>query len=177
VQATQILEELRCQQVTIRAANDQLALDGPVDVLTDELLAMIAEHKSEILEALRWTQDPRPDFADDSALWTRLLARAHQWDADDPRGLFGALHGFRIWGARLEEREGRLFIRPRPAPEGGWADEAEFQAERQQWLVPHAVALVRLLRAVQEGITEMTWWLRLECAGEDAGRPAAEVAA
>ena len=121
--------------------------------------------------------DPRSDFADDSALWTRLLTLAYQWDADDPRGLYGALHCFRIDGARLEEREGRLFIRSRPAPEGGWADEPAFQAEREQWLVPHAVALVRLLKAVQEGMTTMPWWLRLECAGEGVGQPAAEVTA
>ena len=40
--ASHLLEELRGQQVTITVADDQLNLDGPAAVLTDELLTTIA---------------------------------------------------------------------------------------------------------------------------------------
>ena len=122
--------------------------------------------------ALR-VDDPRPDLADDSALWTCLLRLAFQWDGNDPRGLFGALFGVRCQGARLEWDGTKYLIRPGD----GWDDDEAFHCDRDQRLVPHATALVRMLRAVAEGHETLDWWVRMECAGEDAGRSAHEVIA
>ncbi len=45
--------------------------------------------------------DPRPDLAEDTALWAELLAGAYRQDGQDPYGVFGALQGARICGARI----------------------------------------------------------------------------
>ena len=91
--------------------------------------------------------DPRPDLGDDTHLWRRLLELA-QVDEYDPHGLYGVLHGFRSCGARLERTAGgnlRL-----TAGELG----SEYRALRDEWLVPHRVALVELLRQVATDVTE-----------------------
>lgn len=168
-----LFRDLEQLGISLTACGDRLLLDGPDHVLTQDRLMLVAEHKAALLAELRLRHDPRPDLADDSALWTRLLGLAHPLDGDDPQGLFGALLGFRCCGARLEWDGEKYLVRPTPG--GSWANESAFQFDREKWLVPHAVALVRLLRALAEGQETLTWWLRLECAGIDAGRPAHEV--
>jgi hypothetical protein len=106
-----------------------------------------------------WLTDPRPDLAEDSLFWRRLLLAAFATDGERADGLFGALHGARCCGARLE-RSGRGFrlTAPvdgdgpvsylEPAPETGelstWAD------DRRGWLLPHREVLTGLLRGPGE---------------------------
>ena len=75
----------------------------------------------------------------------------------------------------MEVQDGELYLRPRFEPEGGWKGEAAYRADRDTYLVPHTTALLCLLRAVEEGHTRLTWWLRMECGGEDSGRQAYEI--
>lgn len=92
----------------------------------------------------RWTADPRSDIAADSALWVKLLSLAYDYDHDDPRGLFGALHGLRCGGAKL------LPVPPDRArlTRGEW--EADQYAQlREQYLVPQAEALGEMLTRVR----------------------------
>ena len=91
--------------------------------------------------------DPRPDLGDDAHLWRRLLELA-QVDEYDPHGLYGVLRGFRSCGARLERTAGGN-LRVGPGELG-----SEYAALRDEWLVPHRVALVELLRQVATNVTE-----------------------
>lgn len=71
--------------------------------------------------------DPRPDLADDSALWTRLLRRAESVDEN----LAGTLHGFRCCGARLERAVTGYRI---ARGSEWWADGAAFRADYAKWI-------------------------------------------
>jgi hypothetical protein len=53
--------------------------------------------------------DPRPDLAEDSELWERLLSLAARED-DGPRSLYGALDYLRCMGARAIKDGGTLRI-------------------------------------------------------------------
>lgn len=165
-----VLEQLG---VTLTAYGDRLRLNDPTPILTQERLAWVKEHKAALLAELRLRHDPRPDLADDSVVWTRLLHLAHSWDGDDLQGLFGALHGLRCCGARLHWDGEKYLVRPSPGE--SWTDEASFQSDRERWLVPHCVALDRLLRALVEEHETLSWWLRVECGGIDTGGPANEM--
>jgi hypothetical protein len=89
-------------------------------------------------------QDPRSDdLIYDSAEWTRLLQLA---EAEDPN-LAGILHGFRCCGLRLHRGRQGWALRPEYDPKtSDWTTEAEYLALRDQWLVPHAAAITRLLQ-------------------------------
>jgi hypothetical protein len=101
-----------------------------------------------------WVVDPRPDLAEDSELWTRLLECAYDLDGNNPGGVFGALRAVRCCGARLVWRTQGLRIEPRFEPEGGWATEADWQADRDRLLAPHA-AKIRKLLAVSDAVEAM----------------------
>ena len=83
--------------------------------------------------------DPRPDLAEDSAQWRRLLRLAWERDGEEAAGVYGVLLGVRCMGARLES--GRI----RPPVD---MDESEWSADRERYLVPHRAAIVELLAAV-----------------------------
>ncbi|MDA8330731.1 MAG: hypothetical protein M0027_05905 [Candidatus Dormibacteraeota bacterium] len=92
-------------------------------------------------------EDPRPDL-EGSALWSRLLLLA-SGDADDPRGVYGRLLGARACGGRLERRADRWRLAPTIDPTerlSVWATEADWQADAERWLRPHAQEIVVLLR-------------------------------
>ncbi len=137
-----LIREAREAGLTLEARDDRLVVTGPpaAEPLAGRLLA----RKPEVLAALRaeswFTTDPRPDLAEDSALWGRLLARAFALDGDDPTGLCGALHGLRCCGAALVAEGGRLRLT------AGEMGDDEYAALRRAWLIPHADALRLLLR-------------------------------
>ena len=146
--AAALLARLRALGVTATAAGDDLELDAPAGALTPALLGELRAHKGALLALLaaeRWTADPRPDLAGDSALWRRLLGLAYGCDFHDPRGLFGALHGLRCCGAALAASPGGLRLVPGELPPD------EYAALRADYLVPHAPALRALLAAAGEG--------------------------
>lgn len=92
------------------------------------------------VERRRATADPRPDLAADG--FSALLAMAYDRDFDDPLGLFGALLGLRIGGARLVREGGRRRLA------AGESDPDEHAALRAKYLLPHAQALTGMLAAL-----------------------------
>ncbi|HEX6506297.1 MAG TPA: hypothetical protein VF221_01575 [Chloroflexota bacterium] len=95
------------------------------------------------VEHLGWQADPRWfDLPEDSHLWLDLLAAAYALDGDRSDGLFGALHGMRCLGARLQST--RLGLRLQP----GELSRRDYAALRERYLVPHAVPLRQLLTLV-----------------------------
>lgn len=86
------------------------------------------------------TDDPRPDLSHDSALWAALLALAHGNDNDE---LLGNLNGLRCMGAGLTMHNGRVELWHRRM------SQAEYDADRAKYLVPHAAELVKLLGEVK----------------------------
>jgi hypothetical protein len=97
--------------------------------------------KGEQERRARLTADPRADDCpEDSLFWQDLMERSYAYDGHDARGLFGALHGFRCLGARLERRPaGGYRLVPGEIPD------REYQRLRAEWLLPHRDALIRLL--------------------------------
>lgn len=91
------------------------------------------------MDLLQLLADPRPDLAEDSGQWERLLAVAYGLDGNEPRGVFGALHGMRCLGARLAVINGqaKLFA--------GEIEQGEYNELRETWLAPHHEQLQRLL--------------------------------
>ncbi len=85
------------------------------------------------------TRDPRPDLAEDSNNWERLLPCAYGLDGREPNGVFGALHGIRCLGARLVVIGGQARLMRGDIPEYEW------QELRARWLVPRHEKLQRLL--------------------------------
>lgn len=84
--------------------------------------------------------DPRRfDLPEDTELWTGLLSRAHALDGEASQGLFGALHGLRCFGARLQSTRTGMRLSP------GDMTRAEYRVLREEYLVPHAGVLRRLL--------------------------------
>jgi hypothetical protein len=109
--------------------SDGGVLDSPHSVLSFEQA-----------ERLRCTTDPRwSDLPEDCHLWTMLLTWAYDLDAESPAGLFGSLHGFRCFGARLAATPRGLRLVP------GKMNRKEYAQLREQYLMPWAPLLRRLL--------------------------------
>jgi hypothetical protein len=61
--AQDLLHDLATRGVILSSDGDHLDVDGPADVLTDEMIATLKAHKSELLELLapsKTTERPRP---------------------------------------------------------------------------------------------------------------------
>jgi hypothetical protein len=101
----------------------------PYEVIAMRQLESKAQHE---------LADPRArDYPEDSHLWGRLLCWAY--DGGNAFGLFGALHGLRCGGARLERHERTVRLL-----RGDW-EEAGYAALRENYLLPHGQRLTRLL--------------------------------
>ena len=85
------------------------------------------------------TTDPRPDIADDSALWVRLLPVAYGLDGARAGGAFGVLHGLRCMGARLAVIGGQARLFRGDIPEG------EYEQYKREYLAPNHETVQRLL--------------------------------
>jgi hypothetical protein len=87
-----------------------------------------------------WTSDPRGgDLPEDSELWEQLLDWSYDIDARVPYGLFGALHGLRCLGARLQWTLWGFRLVP------GEISRSEYLALRRRYLIPWASTLESLL--------------------------------
>lgn len=84
-------------------------------------------------------KDPRADIGgiEESFMWAWLISSA--WDKS--KELAGTLHGFRVYGCRLEKSENGWRINP-----GADWQEGEYAAAREKYLVPHKNLLMQLLR-------------------------------
>lgn len=91
--------------------------------------------------------DPRPDLGEtegDSILWSMLLELAHDVDPN----LYGALHGMRCQGTRLQKspKWGRVLVPMIDASgDTGWRSRAEYDAEKRKWLDPFREKVIWLL--------------------------------
>jgi len=141
------LSDLRLLGAAVERLGEHIRVSPPEGkAIPRDLLARAKADKAAIWHELRrecLTADPRPDLAQDHYLWMRLLNMAYDRDGSDVDGLAGALHGFRCCGAvLLRGDDGYLRLAP------GEIAADEYAALRERYLVPHAAALVALLKAL-----------------------------
>lgn len=89
--------------------------------------------------------DPRPDLADDSARWERLLTMAYQLPEEDMDGVYGTLLGFRCMGARI------FTVNGKPTITHGEIDPEEYKRDRETYLLPVAAKVAALMAKLGEG--------------------------
>ena len=90
--------------------------------------------------------DPRPDLKYDSPEWTKLLQTL---DKHCPvREFVGIMHGFRCAGLRLHRGARGYVLRPDFDPTSKWRTKEEYEKDRDQWLMPWADDIVRILQAL-----------------------------
>ena len=166
---TDLLARLAKLGVSVRlAAPDKLGL-APAARISDDLRREVVAHKPELITVLaarqslqawagslpppvghrRVGEDPRPDLPG-SPLWSCLLALAAT-EADDPRGLYGCLHGFRCCGAVLKPYQGRWRLAPTIDPSERvsiWHSRESWDRDCSEWLRPHVARLRELLAQV-----------------------------
>ena len=104
------------------------------EVEIQELVTAVSE--------LKPLTDPRPDLAEDSALWVRFLDLAGEKD----KQLAGTLHGFRCQGTRIVQGKKGYLLRPGLDPTKGWKNRQEYEKERDKWLMPHISVIAELLK-------------------------------
>ncbi|MHB1134518.1 MAG: hypothetical protein ACYC4L_19265 [Chloroflexota bacterium] len=101
-----LLAEIEGRGVTLDLCGDGwLRIRGPQGGMTPALRLAVWDNRLAVLRELErryLSSDPRPDLPSDHDLWGRLLRRAYDLDGQDRGGLFGTLHGLRIYGGRLE---------------------------------------------------------------------------
>ena len=95
------------------------------------------------------TADPRPDFTEDSPMWSILLQlAAEQW----PEWFltpWAYLWSARCAGARLEGKsDGRYQITPTIGEADTWPTWDDWEEMRDAYLRPHAEVIVRLVSQV-----------------------------
>ncbi len=99
------------------------------------------------------TQDPRPDLAEDSALWTAFLRGAAELEGRVSY-LVGDLRGFRAMGCRLawaQNADGGSYLTMLPpvgVADAEWP-RGSYGAARAHYLLPHAKQVTRMLRRAQ----------------------------
>lgn len=127
------------------------------------ILRLLRREAEEAAASRRAPHDPRPDLdaaQHDAVWWSVLLALALEvHGADDPRGVYGALHGSRCLGAGLARTSGgALRIVPGAIPPAEWRD------IRGEWLVPHRISVAELLVAVASAAQRLTGELAVDAA-------------
>lgn len=145
--AAEVLQQLRARGLDVALAGGRISITG-LRSKASNLWRDAFMNRDEIADLL-CQEDPRPDLAD-SALWSDLLRRAYALDGDEPEGLFGALHGLRCCGARLEATATSYRLRP---DGDAWEDEKAWEADTARWLEPHRPALVELLRSLRAEVS------------------------
>lgn len=86
--------------------------------------------------------DPRPDLAEDSALWTRLLTLA----ARNYPALIDSLLTMRQGSTVLKRLDTNVYALRPLIGKRGWPDEAAYKAKAAELLRPHHEQLVELLQ-------------------------------
>lgn len=96
--------------------------------------------------------DPRPDLKYDSEEWTFLLQTL---DKHSPsREFVGIMHGFRCAGLRLHRGGKGYVLRPEYGPGSKWTTKAEYEVDRNQWLMPWQNHIVRILQALTQELAK-----------------------
>jgi hypothetical protein len=149
--AQEILAALDAAGIEVLIEPDgRVALSKPPTALPEEVIAAIKADPDALRTAylerqwLRYlatrplrTDDPRPDIAGDSTLWSLLLNRV---DGMGNTALREALHCLRCLGARLVRVDGALRL-----VRGDELSAEEYAAYREDWLVPHVRDLTEAL--------------------------------
>lgn len=95
--------------------------------------------------------DPRPDFLEDSALWTKLLKLVGRRYGAEGLELFGILHGMRCCGLRVRVgQSGGYVLRPEISYKDGFKDLYEYETLRDKYLKPHVKTITELMRLLKE---------------------------
>ena len=84
--------------------------------------------------------DPRPDLHD-TEMWTNFLTIALIVDEQ----LAYILHGFRCAGARLLKNKAGYVMRPEFNSNSLWDNQADYDKDKQQYLVSYTDKIVYLL--------------------------------
>jgi len=145
-----LLAALEAAGATFELADGDIRVTVASRALTPEMRAALREDKAPLLSAYlarEWqrhvdarplrTDDPRPDIAGDSTLWSLLLNRV---DGMGNTALREALHCLRCLGARLVRIDGALRL-----VRGDELSAEEYAAYREDWLVPHVRDLTEAL--------------------------------
>jgi hypothetical protein len=149
--AQEILAALDAAGIEVLTEPDgRVALSKAPTALPGEVVAAIRADPDALLSAYlarEWqrhvdsralrTDDPRPDIAGDSTLWSLLLNRV---DGMGNTALREALHCLRCLGARLVRVDGALRL-----VRGDELSAEEYAAYREDWLVPHVRDLTEAL--------------------------------
>ena len=86
--------------------------------------------------------DPRPDLSYDSAEWSKFLTLA----SEKNEMLAGTLHGFRCGGLRLHRSSKGYLLSPDFDPNTStWTSKAQYEADRNRWLMPYQKDIIDLL--------------------------------
>ena len=85
----------------------------------------------------------------DAREWAILFQLAELEDGEEPRGCFAALHGVRCLGAPLGNTGGHGRITPGPDYGGDLYSGADWEEDRQEWLLPHRATIARLLAGLK----------------------------
>lgn len=86
--------------------------------------------------------DPKPNYENDSEAWEQLLTAANE------TRLYGPLHGFRCYGAKLEKQTLGWQIVYCSAREG-FKDQQDFDEHYTLWLSGHKAELKKLLDKIE----------------------------
>lgn len=137
-----LIRELQAQGVRFRIEQGQIHVHAPQGVMTPRRTERLRALRGEWLAA---TEDPRPDLAEDTARWRRLLLLAWPVAGD----MWEVLRGFRACGALLQVGHGTLRLVPLLDPserQSVWQGQADWEEYRAEWLLPRATVLRQLLR-------------------------------
>ena len=94
--------------------------------------------------------DPRPEFRDDSLMWSRLLQLAAERWPEWFWTPWAYLWSARCHGARLQnKRGGSLKFSPTIGEVDTWPTRADWEEMRDAYLEPHAKAIAPLLSRVR----------------------------
>ncbi len=90
--------------------------------------------------------DPRPELKRDSRLWEALLSMAYDLPGkEDEYHIYGTLLGLRCYGAAIIWTKTKNSNRWRWVITHGEMDPEEYEADRKQYLEPHAEELAGLM--------------------------------
>lgn len=94
-----------------------------------------------------YTVDPRPDMAEDSVIWSKLLQLAMDKHGEE---LAGILHGFRCGGTRIKRGRNGYVLRPDVDPTGtvAWPSIEEYEEMRDKYLASWREEVTALLKGL-----------------------------
>jgi hypothetical protein len=103
------------------------------------------EYLNKLVEKHKY--DPRPDLKKDSKLWQVVLKTAERVN----KQIYSNLHSFRIAGARLKVKDGKLKLIPTIGQNKYWKTKADYQKDRKEYLLPYTEEIKEIFKEVEDG--------------------------